>query len=105
MMRLPKTVMVCGSLWTVLLVDEAIVDGQAEQGSCDPSTKIIEIGKGFSEEITLETFIHEYLHAVNYESGYYDHGLPDWAEHLVVSPTAKDIVRNAKVFVKVLKQL
>ena len=45
----------------------ASIDGTNTIGLCDSGNKVIHIQKGLSKEETLQTFIHEVIHSMEFE--------------------------------------
>lgn len=64
---IPRKVRITAKVsYTVLFVDKLDIDNM---GVCDPNTRQILILLGMSTKDTLATFIHELLHAMEFEHG------------------------------------
>lgn len=87
---LPESIQINGHTWQVLLlnkVDEALRGpGWVNHtwGYCDPDKRQIEILKRLRPRSRLKVFLHEYLHACEYEYGY---AIP----HAALDKTAVDL--------------
>jgi hypothetical protein len=64
---------ILGKLWRFLWVKEEAIPGL--HGQCDYSARSLSVVGGLSEEDTLETVCHEFIHAA----------CPDWRERKVLS--------------------
>ena len=63
---------VCGVNYEVLQLDE-VDNNPSCLGLCVYEKSLIQIKKGISIERKKQTLIHELLHAMLYEAGYYEH--------------------------------
>jgi hypothetical protein len=67
-MNIPVSFYLKRRKWTVELVSEdMIIDGVNCRGHCDPDMRLIEIRDNLSSKVMVETFVHEFLHAVEHE--------------------------------------
>lgn len=100
-MKIPSNMMIRGFKWTIKMVDQPFDEsGQPTSGTACAYTRVIEIEEGIGPDLTLETFIHEYGHAVCFELGIDDEDIPSWIEHMIVIGISKDMVSNKKIFKK-----
>jgi hypothetical protein len=86
-MHLPHTFPLKGRRWTVELVDkiDMMEDGKVCHGFCYTETRTIEILEGLNRHKTLRAFIHEFLHAVEFE---YKIKIPHWLIYKIDGPLA-----------------
>lgn len=73
---IPRELLIGENVWTIRFVRS--VDGNSNTlGHCDPSNYEILIKQGQSYESRADSLIHECLHALGYEFGFYEmkHGL------------------------------
>lgn len=78
-------------------------DGHPILGYCDRYKKEICIGMECPDEELLDTFLHEYFHAVWYESGLYSEDVPAWVEHIFLVNIVHDILLQKKLLIKLLR--
>lgn len=63
----PKTVKVADEIYKIKFVRKVPGQDENTMGLCDPETRVISIKLGQSVTETFNTFIHEVLHAFEYE--------------------------------------
>ena len=103
-MKLPREIPIRGTKWLVKLED-VVMDGKGElvHATCCVDHQTIELEKELKPIRLLEFFLHEYIHAVWFETGIDDEdNVPKWVEHMIIVPLARDIVNNRKLFSKIL---
>lgn len=69
-MRIPRELRIGDGEWRVKfcrLIDPGTHYSNEIQGDCDPSEKVIRIKTNQSPHTRLETFLHEILHAFEFE--------------------------------------
>lgn len=69
-MKLPKQLLVGDGVWTVKMVRRIGYDNKTDKetlGLCDPAESLILIKMGQGKRATFETFIHELMHALEFE--------------------------------------
>lgn len=73
--------------WTVELVDDPLFDGEGSwcRGLCEPDERTIYLWAGLGPLKMLRTFCHEFLHAVEAETGL---ELPHWLVYDLEEPLA-----------------
>lgn len=103
-MKLPSFIMVRGEKW-VVRVEELPLDDDANpvSGFADGSKKEIVLDQELKGNDLIEVFFHEYAHALAFEVGIDDEGVPTWIEHMLVVGLGKDFVHNRKKFRDVLE--
>lgn len=103
-MKIPSSINVLGKKWKVKRLKTCHdSDGKIVDGTACFKDKTITLTKDAPNEI--EIFIHEWLHAIWFESGIEDE-LPDklkFLEHWAIIPAARDMVENQKIFYELLK--
>lgn len=85
----PREIMVGEDLWAVRFVRRLPEDSQL--GLCDPSEQTIYIRLGQTQEERLKTFLHELLHAIEYE---YKIVMPHRLIHRLEDPLARFLIDN-----------
>ena len=100
-MSLPRKINVRGAIWTVRQEHCPKIEDIVVAGYCDRANHVICVEKDLNAKEKFETFMHEYLHAVFFESGVHDEGIPPWMEHQVINMIAKDMKNNISLWTKV----
>ncbi len=102
-MFLPKTLVIRGCAWRIVLSAQPIDDnGEFANGTACGLQKQIELKRDLPPSLLLETFLHEYIHAVWFEQGIDEEDIPVWIEHMVIAGVSKDVVNNKVIFQKIL---
>ncbi len=70
--KLPAEIKVASHMYKVSLKDREWYHESGKRGECDKNETKIWISEGMTVSRTVETFIHEILHAVYYEYGIQD---------------------------------
>ena len=78
-------------------------DGHSILGYCDRYKKEICINVECPDEELLDTFLHEYFHAIWYESGLYSEDIPAWVEHIFLVNITHDLLLQRKQIIKLLQ--
>ena len=95
--RYPKTIFINDEEWNVHFMDDLDND---VLGECIPSERIIFIRSGQSAVETLTTFIHELIHAHEFE---YDYEIPhEWIDKIDLA-VSEILLENADAFIRILK--
>ena len=89
----PREIQVGEALWEVRFVRQLEESDPARitWGLCDPSDQIIYIRLGQSQGERLKTFLHELLHAIEYE---YKITMPHRLIHKLEDPLARFLMDN-----------
>lgn len=96
-MRIPKTVEILGVEYQVRLKWNLNMDGVRLLGLCDRESKEILIDKSIVDAAEkTDTFLHECLHGVLYESGA-TNLIDNRTEELIVDVCARFMAKNFKV--------
>jgi hypothetical protein len=74
-------------------------------GLCYSDTKLILIEKDLPCDVFVEVLMHEYFHAVWFETGIDDNDPPSWLEHIFINATAKDMALNVDFFVDLFSRI
>ncbi len=90
-MKLNKQLVIGDSIWKVIRKRTILHYGHEVWGLCDPSTQTILIKSGLSPRDTLDTIIHEALHALDDE---YDIRMPHSMVHKLDSRLAQFLIDN-----------
>lgn len=99
-MKLPKKVLIEGKEWGVER-KWRIVDGGVEcEGLCTPEDRKLFVLHGLEEHESDYTFIHEFIHAVLNEKGFYLFGISTEVEELICHGIAKELLNNFKLSTK-----
>ena len=77
--------------------------GHPLHGYCDSQNKTIVLSDDSPEYELLDTFLHEYFHAIWYESGIYSEDIPTWIEHIYLTNISHDMLINKKLILKLLQ--
>lgn len=80
-----------------------LTDEESERalyGYCDPNEKTIVINDSAPNKELLDTFMHEWLHAIWYESGISQEDVPTWVEHIYLCGITSDSVNQKKIVAK-----
>jgi Zn-dependent peptidase ImmA (M78 family) len=67
--KIPNTVKIAGITYIIDKNADEYLAGAGLQGLCDANQQVIAISNSYPDERRYETFIHELLHAIVYESG------------------------------------
>lgn len=105
-MKISSSLKIRGNPWKIKFPTEVIMpdDGRSLLGLCDPNIHTISVKAGMSNFDTLETLIHEYIHACSYEQGLHDE-VDSVIEHMYVNAVAKDMAINSSFWKKLFQQL
>lgn len=88
-MKIPSEIIVKKAKYQVVMTNTMDFDDEV-YGLCDPQTRVILIKKHMTKRQTLATFIHEVLHAIEFEYGFtlghkiinpLEHPLTDFIRH------------------------
>ena len=104
-MYIPKKIKIRGAEWIVKEEADPKIGDNSVAGYCWTCKSTIVIEKNLSDMMKLETFIHEYLHALLAESGVHDEDLSKMMEHWIVNSIAKDMRNNAVIFANVFSSV
>ena len=89
----PRQIQVGDSVWGVRFV-RRLADpspGSITWGACDPSDQVIYIRLGQSQTERLKTFLHELLHAIEFEYGF---EMPHRLIHRLEDPLVRFLMDN-----------
>ena len=100
-MYIPKKMLIRGANWVIKVEKDPRIGDHVVAGYCWTDKNTIAVEKTLSPAMMLETFVHEYLHALLTETGVHDEDFPKWLEHWIVTAIAKDMRNNASLFAKV----
>jgi hypothetical protein len=90
--------MVRGTKWKIKFVKRMPPGEDDACGLCDTEAHIIYIKKGMKPDVTMETFLHEYMHALMFEIGLHEEFSKE-IEHTIVVALSRDM-KNSKTFWK-----
>lgn len=98
----PVKISVLGQTWTIVFKNKIFLHRDGKEIPCHGLThldkKIIEIEKNLPAKRMLEVILHEYIHAVWDEAGFWTEPIPEWVEHMLIVVLSKDMARNKKFF-------
>lgn len=104
-MKLTKRfIMVRGTKWKIRVKRNLKFpdDDINVMGYCDSITRTIWIEKNQPKRLFVETLLHEYLHALWFESGIDDEQVPEWIEHIFINCIAKDMLNHPSFLSRLL---
>lgn len=93
-MKIPTKIFIEGKEWTITRKWRIEQDGESLDGLCVFSKRQILVVHGLKEDEAFHAFIHEYLHAVLHERGYYLTSRTSDAEELIVHALQKELCES-----------
>ncbi len=101
---LPKRIKVRHHYYRIIFHDSLIPHGDGKaRGTCDPTNRVINISKKQTRRLVISTFLHELLHAIEFE---YRIKLAHQTIHELELPLAQVFIQNAALrrYVKIWKR-
>ena len=96
-MKIPNSIIIEGYKWTIKRKWKLEIDGNSCLGLCSPESRTIFLVHGLEKDEAFEVFMHEYLHAILYEKGFYLTARTLDAEELLVNGLAKELLRTFRL--------
>lgn len=99
-MKIPASIKIKNNVWKVVYKWNIKNDqGEMLDGLCDPMKKIIYLAHGLSKADAEDSFLHEYLHAVQFEFGLH-HTLSDDMQESIAHNFADQLRQNFSLRLK-----
>ena len=95
-----KCIQARGTTYTIKFCPNLEDEGQLLHGFCDPNDKIIALNDSSPDKELLDTFLHEFLHAIWHETGLSNEPIPTWVEHIYLCGIVSDCVNQKDLMKK-----
>lgn len=95
-MKIPASVFIKGKEWKVKRVWRLRVEGEDCDGTIDGETREIKIVHGLNKEELLDTYLHEFLHAIWFEYGLY-HFIGQDVSEIMSHNYASEFINNFQI--------